>query len=352
MKTIISTDFGVTKNNEKTTLFTMTNNSQMNVSITDFGGAVTAVKVPDRDGRLIDVVLGYEKLADYETAPGYFGTLVGRHANRIANGAFSLNGRQYQLAKNDGRNHLHGGNIGFSHRMWEAEPNGQSLKLTLFSPDMEEGYPGNLKVSVTYSLDDENRLSIIYKAESDQDTVCNLTNHSYFNLNGHNSGSVENHLMKIHASYYLPTDSGSIPTGVCQPVAETPFDFREYKTIGCDIGARCDQLLMAGGYDHNYVLDKGEGLMQPAAEVFSPKTGIKLSCDTTQPGMQFYTGNSISAGQGKEGALYQARGGFCLETQAFPDAVNHDNFPSALLRAGECYNEATIYQFQTLKENL
>lgn len=339
MSGITSKHFGITKNGEEATLYTITNSNQMSVSITDFGGTVTAVKVPDRKGIMTDVVLGYDKLSDYEENDGYFGALVGRYANRIAKGTFRLNGEVYRLAQNNGENHLHGGNIGFSNRIWQAQASGQTLKLTLFSPHMEEGYPGNLQVSVIYSLDDQNCLSISYEAESDQDTVCNLTNHSYFNLKGHQGGLIEDHQLKIYASAYLPVDDGLIPTGEYQKVENTPFDFREFKEIGADIEK-------AGGYDHNYVLDKGESRLRAAAKAYCPDSGIIMNCLTTQPGIQFYTGNFISPRTGKAAASYEARQGFCLETQAFPDAVNQPAFPSAVLKAGETYQETTIFEFE------
>lgn len=349
MTEITASAFGRTKEGEIVNLYTIRNQNQMSVTISDFGGTITSIKVADKKGMITDVVLGYEHLEDYERLPGYFGAIIGRYANRIAGGRFCLNDRIYQLAKNDGENHLHGGNRGFSHRMWKAKAEEQSLHLSYRSAHMEEGYPGTLEVSVVYTLDDENRLMIAYEAVSDQDTVCSLTNHTYFNLGGHNSGNIRDQKMKIFAESYLPADAGSIPTGEIAAVEGTPFDFRSGKVIGGEIDSACRQIQLAGGFDHNYVLDNEGGLPVPAAVACCAQTGISLKCDTTQPGLQFYTGNHIAEQGvvGKDGAVYGPRHGFCLETQAFPDAVNQTHFPGAMLKAGEQYRQVTIYQFQT-----
>lgn len=343
--------FEKTKAGIETELYTITNAQNASVTICSFGGIVTSLIVPDKNGTLKDVVLGYEHIAGYEEADAYFGALIGRFGNRIAKGRFALGGTTYQLAVNDGENHLHGGMKGFDSRFWEVKTIGDSLHLMLESEDMEENYPGNLKVEVVYSLDDNNCLEISYHAISDKDTVINLTNHMYFNLNGHDSGTVNMQMMKLYASAFTPTDGGSIPTGEIRQVAETPFDFREYKNIFKDIEYPCEQIRFAGGFDHNFVLDKEPGVMAPAAEAYSEESGITMFCETTQPGIQFYTGNYISGegSLGKGGISYGKRHGFCLETQNFPDAVNHDDFPSAVLKAGEKYHEVTRYTFGVAK---
>jgi len=340
-----------TKAGMQTELYTITNARNASVTICNLGGMVTSLIVPDKNGAMQDVVLGYEHIAGYEEADGYFGALIGRFGNRIAKGRFDLDGTTYQLAINDGENHLHGGKKGFDSRFWEVEVLGDSLHLTLLSEDMEENYPGNLEVEVVYTLNDNNCLGISYQAVSDKDTVINLTNHMYFNLSGHGSGDVREQVMKLYASAFTPTDAGSIPTGEIRPVEETPFDFREFKHIGRDIEDSCEQLRFAGGFDHNFVLDKEAKVMAPAAEAYSEESGITMLCETTQPGIQFYTGNYISneSPLGKGSISYGKRHGFCLETQNFPDAVNHENFPSAVLKAGEKYHEVTKYTFGIVK---
>ena len=338
--------YGVTNDGREAKAYTMTNNTGASVTISDFGGIITKLLVPDKDGQLRDVVLGYDSASDYENGGGYFGALIGRIGNRIAKGHFVLNGQEYQLAINNGVNHLHGGKVGFDKYIWQVAEIEQGLKLTMESPDMDEQYPGNMKVEVTYLWDDDNCLTIAYRAISDKDTICNLTNHAYFNLNGHESGSIEEHVLKLNASAFTPTDEGSIPTGAIQDVAGTPFDFRNAKIIGQDINVDCEQIKWPGGFDHNFALDKEEGQMSLVAEAYSEGSGILMTCESTQPGVQFYTGNSIGDNTvGKEGVVYQKRDGFCLETQNFPDAINHDNFPSAVLRAGEVYEEVTKYRF-------
>lgn len=342
----MSESYGLTKDGRAAKAYTITNKQGASVTISDFGGIITRILVPDKDGQLKDVTLGYDSASDYENGGGFMGALIGRYANRIAKGHFTLNGKEYQVAINNGANHLHGGNVGFDKYIWQVEEIPQGLKLSMESPDMDEQYPGNMKVEVIYTFDDDNCLTINYRAVSDKDTVCNLTNHAYFNLDGHDSGSIEGHVLKLYASVFTPTDEGSIPIGKFEDVEDTPFDFRMAKSIGQDINMDCQQLKWAGGYDHNYVLDKASGEMGMVAEVHSINSGIRMSVETTQPGVQFYSGNSIDDNtKGKDGATYQKRDGFCLETQNFPDAVNHDNFPSAILRAGEIYEKVTKYRF-------
>lgn len=347
MGRIVKTSFEADKAGRQATLYTITNAQNASVTVCDFGGIITSLIVPDRDGRMTDVVLGYQHLAGYEDSTTYFGALIGRYANRIAKGRFEVGGKNYQVAVNNGENHLHGGKVGFDSRFWEVNVVDGGLQLTLESAHMEEHYPGNMKVKVIYTLDDDNCLTISYEAVSDQDTLCNLTNHSYFNLNGHESGSVEGQMVKLNASSFTPTDAGSIPTGEIRSVEGIPFDFRGYKRIGKDIEESCEQLDFAGGFDHNFVLDKESEELAVAAQAYSATSGISMICETTQPGIQFYTGNYINAQDpvGKDGACYGKRHGFCLETQGFPDAINHDNFPSVVLKAGEQYKEVTKYCF-------
>lgn len=341
----MSGNYGLTKDGREAKTYTITNKAGAYVTISDFGGIITKLLVPDKEGNLRDVVLGYESASDYENGGGYLGALIGRCGNRIGKGLFAIDGKEYQLATNDGANHLHGGNVGFDKYIWQVEEVNQGLMLSIESPDGDEAYPGNMKVTVTYTFDDDNCLTIDYKAISDKDTICNLTNHAYFNLDGHDGGSIEEHVLKLHASAFIPTDDGNIPTGEINDVAETPFDFMMGKAIGQDIGKNCEQLQFGAGYDHNYVLDKAVGKMGIVADIHSDKSGIRMVCETTQPGVQFYTGNHLGGNVGKDGVIYGKRQGFCLETQNFPDAINHDNFPNAILKAGETYKEVTKYRF-------
>ncbi|MBD5084309.1 MAG: galactose mutarotase [Clostridiales bacterium] len=315
--------------------------------IITYGGAVRSLMVPDRDGNPVDVVLGFDTLADYRAQDKYIGALVGRYANRIGGARFTLNGVEYKLAANNGENSLHGGDVGFDKQVWTVEElTDNSVTLSLTSPDGQEGYPGTLKVEVTYTLAD-GALKIDYRAESDRDTVCNLTNHSYFNLSGHDSGSVESQDIRLYASRYTPTVPGSIPTGEIAPVDGTPMDLRTPQPIGAHINDPFDQLTMAGGYDHNWVIDElNTAAVRLAATAWSPDTGIRMEVATTQPGVQFYAGNFVGGcPAGKDGAVYGDRHGFCLETQLFPDSPNRSEFPSCVLRAGEEYRGTTMYRF-------
>ncbi|MBD5099354.1 MAG: galactose mutarotase [Clostridiales bacterium] len=314
--------------------------------IITYGGAVRSLSVPDRDGNPVDVVLGFDTLDDYRAQDKYIGALIGRYANRIGGAKFTLNGVEYKLAANNGANSLHGGDVGFDKRVWTVEEQTEnSVTLSLVSPDMQEGYPGTLTVRVTYTLS-KTGLAIDYWAKSDRDTVCNLTNHSYFNLSGHNSSSVEGQYIILNASRYTPTVPGSIPTGEIAPVDGTPMDLRRPQRIGEHIDDPFDQLTMAGGYDHNWVIDGWDGMLVPAASAWSPETGIEMIVFTTEPGVQFYAGNYLDGcPAGKGGAPYGKRCGFCLETQFFPDSPNQPEFPSCILRAGEEYHSTTIYRF-------
>ena len=301
-----------------------------------YGGAITSLKTPDRDGRFGDIVLGFETLEEYVHNPRYFGALIGRHANRIARGRFSLNGIEYQLPCNNGANHLHGGFRGFDKRVWTVREDDNALHLTYFSKDGEEGYPGNVTAFVDYTLLD-NELRIDYRATTDRDTIVNLTNHSYFNLRG--EGTILDHELTLHADHFTPVSEDLIPTGEIKRVAGTPMDFRNGKAIGSELQA-------AGGYDHNFVLNDWDGSLRSAARLYEPATGRVLEILTTEPGIQFYSGNFLDGSfTGKNGFVLARYTGLCLEPQHFPDAPNHPNFPSTVLRPGEEYKHTSIYRF-------
>ncbi|NND33229.1 MAG: galactose mutarotase [Saprospiraceae bacterium] len=333
-------------------LYTLKNGNGMTVTITNYGGIIVSILTPDRDGNFDDVTLGFDSLADYVEHNPFFGALVGRYGNRIGNASFKIDNIIYEVAANNNGNHLHGGIRGFDKYLWDAEIINQSgadaLQLSRRSPDMEEGYPGNLDVTVVYSLDDSNQLSIEYTATSDKKTICNLTNHAYFNLAGQGNGTIENHEIMINANHYTPVDEGLIPTGEIATVESTPFDFRTAKSIGDQINSDHPQMKIGSGYDHNFVLNHqpGSGTIQLAAEVYEPTTGRVMKTFTSEPGVQFYTGNFMSGNVvGKGGKTYQRRGGFCLETQHFPDSPNKPEFPSTLLAPGQTYHSTTAYQF-------
>jgi aldose 1-epimerase len=341
---ILKEPFGTPINGQEVFLFTLSN-QRMIVKITTYGGIITSIIVPDRRGKLADVALGFYSLESYLKKPPYFGAIIGRYGNRIAGGKFTLNGVEYILAKNDGKNHLHGGKIGFDKVIWAAEaietPKEVGVKLTYLSKDGEEGYPGNLATMVQYLLNDQNELIIRYEARTDKPTVVNLTNHTYFNLAGEGSGDILGHEIQINADSYTAVAKGLIPTGELKAVSGTPFDFTTPKTIG----ARIQEI--KNGYDHNYVLNqKKPGELTPAAQVHEPVSGRKLEVFTTEPGIQFYTGNFLNGKlKGKSGRRYQKHGAFCLETQHFPDSPNHPEFPTTVLNPGETYRQETIYKF-------
>lgn len=319
-------------------------------SILTYGGAVRSLTVPGKDGP-VDVALGFDTLEDYRTQDKYLGALVGRYANRIGGAAFTLEGKEYPLAKNDnGVNHLHGGNVGFDKKVWTVgKQTENTVTLSLASPDGEEGYPGTLAVKVTYTLSG-GRLELAYEAETDKTTVCNLTNHCYFNLSGHGSGPVADQLIQVLAGRYTPTVPGSIPTGELASVDGTPMDLRAPTPIGARIDEPFEQLRMAGGYDHNWVIDGWDGTLRTIARARSPQTGVTMAVETDLPGVQFYAGNYLDGcPAGKGGAAYARRWGFCLETQYFPDSPNHGNFPSCVLRPGEMYRSVTAYRFELEK---
>ncbi len=341
-----SIPFGLMPDGTAVEQYTLTAGA-LSCDIITFGGSLRALRVPDRAGRSVDVLLGFDTLASYLTHGKSFGALVGRYANRIGGARFTLNGTDYPLVANDhGVNHLHGGGLGFNRRLWKTESaSDAALTLSLFSPDGEEGYPGNLWVRVTYTLTEEG-LTIGYEARSDKDTVCNLTNHAYFNLSGHDSGPVLDQTIQLLADRYTPTDALSIPTGELAPVEGTPMDLREPTPIGAHIDENFIQLRQAGGYDHNWVPNGESGALRPIARAASAASGISMEVLSTLPGVQFYTGNYLDGcPAGKGGAAYGRRWGFCLETQFFPDSPNHENFPSCVLKAGETFTSGTSFRF-------
>jgi aldose 1-epimerase len=333
--TVTKRVFGTGPNGEEVYLYTLRNNHGVEMSITNYGGAITSILAPDRNGEFGDVVLGYDTLDDYIRNPRYLGALIGRFANRIDRGRFSLGGVQYQLAQNNGENHLHGGPKGFDKRVWNAWDTSAGLHLEHFSQDGEENYPGNLNVAVDYSLSDENELRIEYHATTDKDTIINLTNHSYFNLSGH--GTILDHELTLSSESYTPVRDDLIPTGEICSVVGTPMDFRPARVIA------------NGGYDHNFALDDWKpGVIRSVARLSDPKSGRVMEIFTTQPGIQFYSGNFLDGSLiGKGGVAYEKYAALCLETQHFPDSPNQPNFPSTVLRTGETYNETTIYKFTT-----
>jgi len=345
--------FGKTSDGREVSLYTLDNDKGMQVAITNFGGAVVALKVADRSGKFGDVVLGYENLQGYVTDKASLGALIGRYANRIAHGKFALRGVPYSLPINNGENTLHGGPEGFSKRLWEAKDVSShglpALQLTYLSVDGEQGFPGNLAVKVLYSLTDQNELVIQYSATTDKETVINLTNHSYFNLSGQGAGDILGHQLTIHGSRITAVDSSLIPTGELRPVKGTPFDFTQRAAIGARINSDDSQLKLGKGYDHNWVLDSlANSHPVLAAEAFDPTSGRVLQVLTTEPGIQFYTGNFLDGTiHGKDGKVYNQRYGFCLETQHFPDSPNHPTFPSTVLKPGETFSSTTVFRFST-----
>ena len=317
--------------------------------ILTYGGAVRFLTVPDRNGDPVDVVLGFDTLEDYQKQDKFLGALVGRHANRIGGSAFTLDGVTYPVLANDGANHLHGGGVGFDKQVWKVESlSGQQVMLSLVSPDMQEGYPGELCTLVTYTLQD-GALSIQYSARTDKKTICNLTNHSYFNLAGHASGPVLDQEIQLFAQQYTPASRDSLPIGVLAPVAGTPMDLRRPTLIGAHIDDNFDQLDWAGGYDHNWAVDGEMGFLRPAARAVCRKTGISMDVETTLPGIQFYSANYLDGcPAGKSGAPYAKRWAFCLETQFFPNATNCPDFVQPVLVPGETFEHTTVYRFGTV----
>ena len=319
------------------------NKNGLSVTVTNYGATITSIKVPDKRGSLLDIALGFDNLEDYLKGHPYFGSTIGRYANRIAGGVFSLNGKKYKLECNDGNNHLHGGFNGFDKVVWQSEIKKNKLAMYYLSKDGDQGYPGNLEVCVTFELNNDNELKIQYNAESDSDTIINLTNHTYFNLSGC-LRDILDHELKIHANMYTPVSEGGIPNGEIASLNGTPMDFSKMTRIGKNINDKFLQLGICNGYDHNYVLDK-PGL---CAEVLDPVSGITLDVITDKPGIQFYSGNHLVDIKGRKGVKYVKNFGFCLETQFFPDSPNHSNFSDCVLKKGDIYSYNTTYRFGVL----
>jgi aldose 1-epimerase len=346
---IVKAPFGKTADGASVDLYTLKNAAGMEVAITTYGGRIVSLKTPGRDGKLADVVLGFDSLEGYLGEHPYFGALVGRYGNRIAKGRFKLDGKEYKLAINNGVNSLHGGLKGFDKAVWVGRevPGGDPcLELTYLSKDGEEGYPGNLTQKVTYTLTAANELKLDYSATTDKDTVLNVTNHSYFNLAGQGQGDILSHVVQLNAAKFTPVDAGLIPTGELKSVEGTPFDFRQPTVIGARINADDEQMKLGGGYDHNFVVDGEPGTLRLAARVSEPTSGRVLEVSTTEPGVQFYTGNFLDGTvKGKGGVAYAKRTGFCLETQHFPDSPNHPDFPTTTLKPGAEYKSTTVFKF-------
>ena len=340
------TAWGTTPDGQTVELYALRNSKGAEARIMNYGGVLVSLKVPDRTGAFGDVVAGLDSFQDYLKPPPYFGAIIGRYGNRIGNARFTLNGVEYNLSKNDGQNSLHGGARGFDKRLWQATPlSPQNIELKYRSADGEEGYPGNLNVTVKYTLTDANELRIDYSAVTDKDTVVNLTNHSYFNLAG--EGDVLAHEVMINADRFTPVDKGLIPTGELKDVTGTPFDFRAATPIGKRIEQNDQQLSFAGGYDHNWALNRSGNGLETAAKVSDPKSGRVMEVLTTQPGLQFYTGNFLDGTLKGKGRTYTRRSAFCMETQHFPDSPNKPGFPSTVLRPGSVYESTTVYRFGT-----
>jgi len=335
--------FGKTSSGQTIDQYTLTNSNGLKTKIITYGGYITSLQVPDRNGKFTDIVLGYDTLEQYVNDNAYIGALVGRYANRIAKGKFALNGVEYTLATNNGPNHLHGGIKGFNKAVWNAQPiddaNGPGLNLTYISKDGEEGFPGNLSCTVIYTLTNNNELKISYEATTDKATIVNLTSHSYFNLAGHNSGDILGHELMINADNYTPADETLIPTGQIAPVKGMNVDFAKSTVIGSRIAK------VTGGYDHNFVLNNKKSKLGLAARVYEPKAGRVMEIHTTEPGIQFYSGNFLDGSAKGKGTVYNKHCGFCLETQHFPDSPNKPNFPSVVLKPGEKYTHLTVHKF-------
>jgi aldose 1-epimerase len=332
-------------------LYTLTNSHGLEIRAMNYGGIIISMRVPDRKGQLADIVLGHDKLDGYTPNPPYFGAIVGRYANRIANGTFSLDGKTYTLPKNDGPNTLHGGlKKTFDKAVWDGQPlKGKSgVAFSYLSKDGDEGFPGNLRVKVTYTLNDDNELTIDYEATADKATPLNVSQHSYFNLAGEGTSDILSHEVMLNADRFTPVDKTLIPTGELRPVKGTPFDFTTPTKIGARIDDDYEQLVLGHGYDHNFVINrKGSGL-ELAAQVYEPTSGRVLEVSTDQPGVQFYSGNFLDGTiTGKQGHVYKRRYGFCLETQHFPDSPNHPDFPSTILKPGETFHSKTVFKFST-----
>jgi aldose 1-epimerase len=352
-QTVTKQSFGKTADGQNIDIYTLRNAHGVEAKITNYGGILVSLKVPDRNGKFDDVVLGFNDLDTYLTKNNpYFGAIIGRYGNRIAKGRFKLNGVEYKLAVNNGENHLHGGIKGFDKVVWTGHETqtkaGPAVVLNYLSKDGEEGYPGNLRVTVVYTLTSEDELKIDYSATTDKDTVTNLTHHSYFNLAGEGNGDILNHIVTINADRFVPTDAGSIPTGELRSVAGTPFDFLKPTAIGARINQDDEQLKLGNGYDHTWVINGRAGTMRLAATAYEATSGRVMQVWTTEPGVQFYTGNFLDGTlTRKSGKVYARRNGFCFETQHFPDSPNQPSFPTTTLRKGQTYKSTTIYRFSS-----
>lgn len=337
--------FGVTKDGQEVTCYSISNSKGMRADFIDYGANIVRLFVPDKNGNAEDIVLGFDDVAGYEVNGCFFGSFIGRHGNRIGDAKFELNGKTYELEKNDGKNNLHGGTPGYNKVMYKAETTDNSVTFSRISPDGEQGYPGNLEISVTYTITEENELKITYNACSDADTLCNVTNHSYFNLKGHKGGEITDHEVWLKANGFTATSDDLIPNGEIIDVTGTPMDFREKKAIGKEIEADYQPLIIAGGYDHNFVLDKEAGKIEKIAEVSEATSGRTMEVYSDLPGVQLYTGNFIVKEDGKEGQVYTKRTGLCLETQYFPNSINVPSFDSCVIKANEKFASTTIYKF-------
>jgi len=343
--------FGTTPDGKAVELYTLTNTQGIEVRVMTYGGIIVSLQTPDKRGHLADITLGFDTLAGYLAKNPYFGALVGRYGNRIGNAKFTLEGKEYTLAKNNGPNALHGGLKGFDKVVWQAQSLQKSAEVGLIlkytSADGEEGYPGTLHVTVTYTLSDKNEFSIDYQATTDKATPINLTNHTYFNLSGEGSGSILGEELMLNADRFTPVDATLIPTGKIASVKGTPLDFTKPAAIGARINDKHEQMVLGGGYDHNFVINRqGPGLVL-AARVYDPTSGRVLEVDTTEPGVQFYTGNFLDGTPGKHGHSYKARDAFCLETQHYPDSPNKPDFPSTILKPKQTYHSTTVWRFTT-----
>jgi aldose 1-epimerase len=349
--TMTKAAFGKLKTGEEVDIYTLKNAKGAEAKITNYGGIIVSLRMPDRNRKFAEVTHGFDTLEGYTAEHPYFGALIGRYGNRIAKGSFTLNGKRYKLPVNNNGNTLHGGLRGFDKVVWTAKQlatDDPSLELSYVSKDGEEGFPGTLTTTVRYTLTNDSSLRIDYKASTDKDTVLNLTNHAYFNLSDDQSSSNANHELRIDAEHFLPVNSTLIPTGELKPVEGTPFDFRKAKKVGAQIEAADEQIKLGGGYDHNFVLNGTPGTLRRVAELYEPTSGRVMEVETTEPGVQFYTGNFLDGTlKGKDGKTYGRRSALCLETQHYPDSPNQPKFPTTVLKAGEEYNSTTVYRFMT-----
>lgn len=343
---IVKEKFGTTKDGQEVIAYTISNANGIEAKLINYGANLVSLMVPDKNGNVEDVVLGFDTLEPYYKNGSFFGALVGPSANRIADASFEINGKTYQMDVNDGKNNLHSHMTeGYHKCMWNAKEGDNSVTFSLKDKDGSMGLPGNKTMEVTYILTDANELKLVYHATSDADTILNPTNHTYFNLAGHKAGIIEDHLLQMNASHYTPVVPGAIPTGEIAPVAGTPMDFTTEKVIGQDINADFEQLKLTQGYDHNFVIDNADGTLREFAKVTDPKSGRVMKVFTDLPGVQFYAGNCIGEETGKDGVAYGPRKGLCLETQYYPDNIHHKNFPQSVFGPGKDYDSVTIYQF-------